>query len=198
MVNKFLEHHNLQGHKFINLFISFFNKLIDKNHNELINVVDFLKAPTIKTYNSENKIFNIEEYHSLPLEKLIIKQQKYNKKVSDLLLNTTDFKTSLNEDEETIYNLSNGYSVVKLTSETAFQRESALMQHCVGQEGMSYFERYEAGKIEIWSIRDQNNKPHITIEYDLENKKVIQIQGKNNKPPIEKYKFTVIELIKKI
>ena len=76
-------------------------------------------------------------------------------------------------------NLSDGYSMVLVPVED-LDTEGELMQHCVG----SYKDQVESG-VEIYSLRDSSNKPHVTIE--LYNDNINQIQGKQNEPPIKKY-----------
>jgi len=78
-------------------------------------------------------------------------------------------------------------------------RESALMQHCLGEfddavqgeggYGEHYIKKIRKQAIELFSLRDSKNMPHATIalykkdgEYWLE-----QIKGKQNRSPIERY-----------
>lgn len=53
-----------------------------------------------------------------------------------------------------------GWSWVSVISPEALNREGALMRHCVG----SYAEEVEDGSCSIWSLRDPEGKPHITVE----------------------------------
>lgn len=55
--------------------------------------------------------------------------------------------------------LSDGFQLVSVPSEDA-QAEGYHMGHCVG----SYCRDIDAGNVEILSIRDANNRPHVTIE----------------------------------
>jgi hypothetical protein len=66
---------------------------------------------------------------------------------------------------------------VKLLVEAAYVREGANMQHCVGKGG--YFNSI------IYSLRDEENEPHCTIE--VAGGRVKQIKGKNNRLVIHKY-----------
>jgi len=69
--------------------------------------------------------------------------------------------------------------------------EGATMGHCVG----GYCERVQSGETTIYSLRNQNNKAHATIDvvhremYRESPAKVVvdQIKGKGNAPPKEKY-----------
>ena len=149
-------------------------------------------------------------------------------------------KASSSEDEEgleIIMKFKDGFSWVLLKSKQCYDREGKLMQHCVG----SYYDKQNTNK--IYSLRDPQNQPHITMEvdpdphsnwteyddeygvdfvdYDDEEEKeddwdevvsrkweafsdtnpdnlprIIQISGKQNEPPIEKYLPYIIKFIK--
>ncbi len=70
--------------------------------------------------------------------------------------------------------LPGGYRWVELISHKAMSRESDQMGHCVGgeicsttntrEEETSYWPLVKAGKAKIFSLRDSNNEPHITLE----------------------------------
>lgn len=56
---------------------------------------------------------------------------------------------------------------------------------CVGGMGEPYARGVERGTMQIYSIRDPNNAPHVTIEV---NQGVVrQVKGKQNEPPIQTY-----------
>jgi hypothetical protein len=62
------------------------------------------------------------------------------------------------------------------------------MQHCIGQG--AYDDNLQEDGYEYYSLRDPSGKPHITMEVDKEDEdthQLIQFQGKQNKPPLEKY-----------
>jgi hypothetical protein len=59
--------------------------------------------------------------------------------------------------------------------------EGTLMKHCVG----SYADRVREGRVQIFSLRDPQNKPHVTVE--VSDKLVKQIQGVANSTPKDKY-----------
>jgi len=73
-----------------------------------------------------------------------------------------------------------GFKIVLLKEEQAYMFEGVKMGHCV----YSYFEKKD---IEIYSLRDQNNEPHCTIEFDTIRSKICQIKGKANLAVISKY-----------
>ena len=78
-------------------------------------------------------------------------------------------------------------------------KESALMQHCLGEfdnnetgeggYGEYYKKRIQKSQLELFSLRDEKNMPHATLA--VYRKKGIywldQIKGKQNKPPIARY-----------
>ena len=134
--------------------------------------------------------------------------------------------------------MGDGYRMVQINPNDPkrdLQNEGNLMGHCVGQG--SYDNPVKEGTSQIWSLRDANGYPHVTVElvtpdpdesgfpYELSDfygdvhdyiedaddedldyyaqklydeelrrwtetapKKVQQIQGKEDKPPIEKYR----------
>ena len=92
-------------------------------------------------------------------------------------------------DKETLENIGlpekyEGWMIVKLTEESDFQIEADIMGHCLATN--NYFYQYEKGYIEIYSLRDASNQPHVTIEIDLPDT-VKQIQGKGDKRPKDDY-----------
>lgn len=100
-------------------------------------------------------------------------------------------KASKEEDEtglETVKEYGGGFKWVKL-SEKCLGREGAVMGHCVG----AYTGRVATGETNIYSLRDSKNEPHVTLEY--RRNAVAQIQGKQNKPPEEKYHEYVIDFL---
>ena len=86
--------------------------------------------------------------------------------------------------------------------------EGEHMGHCVG----GYAQDVAEGRTEIYSLRDPNNKPHVTIEMHIRetaktildktvdpntkpeyNVSVIQIQGKSDNEPIPEYRVLIKE-----
>ena len=76
------------------------------------------------------------------------------------------------------------WMIVKLANKSDFQLESKIMGNCLGQE--IWFYKYENGIIEVYSLRDESNQPHASINIELPDT-VEQIQGKGNKKPKEDY-----------
>lgn len=89
-----------------------------------------------------------------------------------------------------VMNFHDGFRWVRITDPVALDREGSIMQHCVG--GGSYDEEMQQGRCEIYSLRDRNNQPHVTIDVvvlgrNKDNKEIEQIKGKQNASPVQKY-----------
>lgn len=95
------------------------------------------------------------------------------------------------EDVKIIRVFDNGYRFVQLVSKAAFQREGNLMGHCVG----SYHGR---DGCEIYSLRDNENVPHCTLELLRSNGSINQLKGKGNGPIHPKYISYVIDMCKEL
>ncbi|MFJ4347474.1 hypothetical protein [Pseudomonas sp. NPDC089401] len=85
-----------------------------------------------------------------------------------------------------------------LREEMAF--ESYVMRHCLGQfadrralrggYGESYAEALEQGRMRIFSLRDKQGQPHITLSLYVQpdgSLRVDQLKGKQNRPPVARY-----------
>lgn len=95
-------------------------------------------------------------------------------------------------DEELVEILQDGYYVVRLLTPSALDRESAEMQHCIGNG--AYDENLYDEQCEYLSLRDPFGKPHATME--IENSVLEQLQGKQNLPPLDRYKEMLAPFIK--
>lgn len=82
-----------------------------------------------------------------------------------------------------------GMMLVKLVGENAFKREGYLMRNCVA----SY---YDKKTCEVYSLRDINNNPHVTIEVQKQNNLINQIKGKGNGPIHPDYIQYVLKVLK--
>ena len=93
-------------------------------------------------------------------------------------------KASSAEDSEgtkTLLTFPDGFKLIELFSQQALDREGKLMQHCVG----SYYQQVKEESVKVVSLRYPSNNPHATLE--LRGKEILQIKGKQNKAPIQKY-----------
>jgi hypothetical protein len=77
------------------------------------------------------------------------------------------------------------WTVQQLVTHHQFRDEGAFLDHCVG--GNDYWEGYKAGKLEIYSVRDQDGDPCLTIEIDLDRHgvptRVEQVKGRKDETP---------------
>jgi len=81
------------------------------------------------------------------------------------------------------------YKWYKLTDQDCLDREGNVMGHCVA----SYGSRVESGRTVIYSLRDNNNFAHATVE--VHDNKLEQVKGKRNAPPVEKYQRATVALL---
>ncbi|TAU25109.1 hypothetical protein ELI48_02285 [Rhizobium ruizarguesonis] len=87
------------------------------------------------------------------------------------------------EHELAISDLGAGYTLVRLLTPRALDRETAALRHCVGRG--SYDQLVESGRSEIYSIRDPAGAPQATVEIriDGDHKYVVQVKGYLNEKP---------------
>jgi hypothetical protein len=91
-----------------------------------------------------------------------------------------------------VFVFSDGFKLVQLLDKTALKYEGDAMGHCVGGSNYcSWIEKSENNK--IYSLRDTFNKPHGTMQVVGNN--IVQIQGKENKGIVSKYKKYLLELL---
>ena len=145
-----------------------------ENQGEIEHVIDFMnsdKAP--KRLSKMSYPVAVQES-----KKWVKALAKKGKDIDD----TADIKV--------VKKFRNGFKLVKLVGKPAFEREGFLMSHCVA----SYFGKTETN---VYSLRDEKNMPHATIEVTGDNDNVNQIKGKGNGSIHPNYIKMVIEVIKK-
>lgn len=88
-----------------------------------------------------------------------------------------------------------GLCWVRLVTEMHLAREGNLMRHCVG--GGGYAHAMKQGTSEFYSLRDQKNEPHITVEVRVSGgvRHAIQMKGKQNAKAIPKYQPYLRDLV---
>lgn len=89
------------------------------------------------------------------------------------------------DEDRIIFRFSDKEHFLYLLSEADLKYEGATMGNCVG--GNIYKSKIKNKHSLIFSIRDKNNTPHVTIEVDVKSRKTIQKFGKSNQQPTEKY-----------
>ena len=94
------------------------------------------------------------------------------------------------ETKDVVYDFGNGFTIVKVPPED-LGTEGSNMGHCVG----GYCDVVRSGSVIIYSLRDSKNMPHATIEV-YKNGTVDQIKGKQNEPPVPKYRPMIKQWLK--
>ncbi len=94
-----------------------------------------------------------------------------------------------NRDIVVVKAFDDGYRMVQILSSSAAMRESSAMQNCLGDGAYDDCFRGGVGRSNrvIYSLRDANNNPHVTMEVYTGTGFVSQCVGKQNKPPAEEY-----------
>lgn len=96
-------------------------------------------------------------------------------------------------DEELVMELADGFYMVRLLTPAALDRESGEMQHCIGNGG--YDDRLSKAGVRYMSLRGPGGKAHATLEID--NGRVLQLQGKQNNQPIREYMELVAPFLRR-
>jgi hypothetical protein len=80
-----------------------------------------------------------------------------------------------------------GFHWVRLVTNLHFERESKMMNHCVGNG--QYYSMYKRGEMEYYSLRDKGNNPHCTVEVGVRgnSRYVLQCKGNSNQKPDRRY-----------
>jgi hypothetical protein len=92
---------------------------------------------------------------------------------------------------ETVFECSDGFRVVRLTTCAALDAEGVWMGHCVGNG--AYDARVESGATEIFSLRNPRGKSHATIELAMPRNKIVQVMGKANSRLKPEYMKKLVE-----
>ena len=173
--------------------------------NEIIHILDWYVEFVYE--NPRHNIFSISLDDALNMSERWhqeIEQQpdtgdQYTKiRKENGIINDQNVKLIFNEQILDMLNLPDKYlkwMIVKLARKNDFEVEGRIMGHCVGSPSQRYYERYEDGEIEIYSLRSDDNKPHATVEIKLPDT-VMQIQGKGDKRPIDPYLDMVVYWIR--
>lgn len=89
---------------------------------------------------------------------------------------------------EVVHRWPDGWTVQELAPED-LEVEGEVMQHCVGD----YCEEVESGETVIYSLRDPQGKPYVTMEFNPVIRRFLQIHGKQNTRPKPEYMKRVDE-----
>ena len=162
-----------QFHEWNQTEIEFIENQLKKHLSE--NEENQTEIETILDYLFSNPKVNISK---IWYKTILEKTEKWHKKLSQL---ETKDDEEVWVDYEIVLDFKDWFKFVKLISQNSYNREWKIMSHCVA----SYFWR----KVNIYSLRDSNNKPHCTIE---ENQ---QVKGKWNWSIDPKYIDYVVKFL---
>ena len=157
----------------------------EPNADQVRHIVDWLRSallndePWLKNVDDRGRPKKLMKFGSV--EAIAREADKAMLKAAQKLRGVT----LVEGDEELVEMLDDGYYVVRLLTPAALDRESAEMQHCIGNGG--YDERLNDGKHTYLSLRDAQGKPHVTLE--IVGYEIVQYQGKQNQHPHKKYSF---------
>lgn len=101
--------------------------------------------------------------------------------LEDLVAELRDSQDDPPPQGKTVHREPDGWTVQQLTTREQLDAEGQYLQHCVG----SYYDEVHGGKTEIFSLRDPEGFPHVTIEYQYTWRawRVNQIQARGNQFP---------------
>lgn len=95
---------------------------------------------------------------------------------------------------EIVYQWHDGWTMQELTTREQIMVEGQLMQNCLKQcDHYGWDTKVERGESKIFSLRDPNGKPHVSIELDVSSNTFEQVFGKQNEEPIDEYQVRVDE-----
>lgn len=148
------------------------------SRNQIDHLSDWMRSPEASKYSNR--------LHRISVAQAIEHANKWVEKLNKKADSIEDISGT-----EEVYSFSDGFKFVKILTKQAYAREGLLMGHCVA----SY---YSKDAIEIYSLRDEKNDPHCTVELQIgKTRKINQIKGKGNKEVVEKYHGYVIEFLRK-
>lgn len=165
----------------INSNLANYLKKNEENQTEIEHILDYLNSDTAPERLKKMSYKQAKESAEKWIQSLV-------KKAADIIETDADVETFLEFD--------GGYRFVKLIGKAAFQREGNLMSHCVA----SY---HGKSNTTIYSLRDNKNQPHCTIEVNSSTgrdgkQSINQIKGKGNGSIHPNYIRFVLEFLKKI
>jgi len=163
-----------------NMVMRLLSKLDDNKVREILVNNRFTDEFKIKLEDTIHYLENIQDNERVKQLRGNFEQVSSN---ADKWIKTTQKKGASLENKpeeglETVYKFRDGWRMVKLTNKDQCTREGTLMGHCVGG--------YDPKRVNLISLRDKENNPHVTLEITLKGD-VKQIKGKENRAPIAKY-----------
>lgn len=178
MINKYLVNPDLTDEVkyWITHNLANYLKKNPENQTEIEHIIDFLSSDMAPTR----------------LRKMSYSQAKAGAdKWNELLQKRGASIQETDADVKPFIKLKSGYRFVQLITKAAYDREGALMRHCVGNY-------YGKNDVKIYSLRDPLNNPHCTIEVVGDAKSINQIKGKGNGSIHPDYIGKVLLFLKKL
>jgi len=173
-MKKYIEYIN-QFHEWNQIEIDFINKKLvkhlienEENQTEIETILDYL-------YTKKPDISKV--WYKVLLEKT----EKWHKKLQSVSIKDNEVVWV---DYDIVLDFKDWFKIVQLKSKNCYEREWKLMSHCVA----SYFWR----NVKIYSLRDEKNNPHCTLEEDN------QIKGKWNWSIEPKYVDYIVKFLEHI
>jgi len=126
-----------------------------EERDKLAQIVDWLRAPDGPSLRTD--------WTRIGVDQALKSEQQWvadNIRATERMLAAKKDQDVDAEGVSTVLSLDNGWRWVKVLSKDSLDREGALMRHCVG----SYANLVAQGAVDIWSLRDSDNQPHVTIE----------------------------------
>jgi hypothetical protein len=87
-----------------------------------------------------------------------------------------------------------GWTIQQVATPNDLKAEGNMMNHCVG----TYCDDVASGKTRIFSLRDPQNHPHVTIELQGDSDKIVQVQGNSNQDPSEDYDYYIEQFFRNL
>lgn len=143
--------------------------------NKLSGVSDYLQAdpdsiPDLQRVAVKDMLAKTDAWHARLAKNIEKEEKKEENKI-------------IKEDGISKYRkYKDGFSWVSVKGAEALNREGRIMGHCVGD----YYSRVKEGHLKIYSLRDPENMPHITVEVTKDGE-VRQVKGKANKEVVKRY-----------
>lgn len=173
-----------------NKYIKYINEFQEWNSKWIEFVEDILVKYLETNIENQNDIEHILDflYEKQDLDISQIWYETILEKANSFFTKRNLNAPKINEEKEwaveIIKEWDNWFKIVKLITQEAYQREWQLMSHCV------YW--YYGRDTDIYSLRDERNYPHATIE------KWKQIKWKGNNAILPKYVKYVVEFLEEL
>jgi hypothetical protein len=154
-------------------YFSFFSNIQQINH-----IRDFVEMESRENPKLKEQILDIEPSDLLNKANEWTNKVQGEKEDQELISKLEYFPINSLKGASLDMKFQDGKYIVKLRSSADCVIEGKLMNHCVG----NYGEDVEEGKIDVYSLRDQQNKPLVTIGIQYE-EVVVQLKGESDIDP---------------